>query len=593
MSNKFLNPSGDTDLSDVIARVNSNTEAIQDHVGDLTNPHDTSTNNIQGNNSPPLNSDDVVEGATNKYLVQPFNTQFDMGGNDIINVSTIGNNGQIALANTTSPPGTGSVLVLDPTAAPTIGPVLQSGAGKDINILSDADCDIKNVNAGYNIRLFGDIIELKNQAETSYLTLDTTEITSFKDMNMNNNIITNVNEVNSTSTLLLGNSANNDGVAINSNVTTGVTAFADTGKKVALIADGGNNIVNIQPTQTEFINNIDMNNNDIINVTRIEGNTGQDMVLYSDDGITVAARDPMIINALDGDGIICQTSSNTRMVITSTEVDVREPINMNNNNIDNVNRITGNGCVLDFDGSNALVLSGIGSFLSTGNATFGSTNGNVSFRTTGLNPAVLLSTGGNAIFYNGINLQSGDITDVGSINGLSPIGGNLSGTSNSALLTASTTETSIMPLTFVGSKQVPADTFQQGDCFSATLAGSFGSANGDDLTIRLKGGATGTTLLSSEVVPLSASSASSFELKIEFSVRQTGAAGVAELVTNYVFTYNQSGGGGAFVGERNCEINTTTFDTTILNQLDITAEFSSANASNSIQTFLSNLHKIY
>ena len=39
--------------------------------------------------------------------------------------------------------------------------------------------------------------------------------------------------------------------------------------------------------------------------------------------------------------------------------------------------------------------------------------------------------------------------------------------------------------------------------------------------------------------------------------------------------------------------NSTTFDTTILNQLDITAQFSSANANNSIQTFLSSLHKIY
>ena len=82
--------------------------------------------------------------------------------------------------------------------------------------------------------------------------------------------------------------------------------------------------------------NLNMNDNDIVNVTRIEGNTGQDMVLYSDDGITIAARDPMIINALDGDGIVCQTSSNTRMVITSAEIDMRLPINMNTNLINNV-----------------------------------------------------------------------------------------------------------------------------------------------------------------------------------------------------------------------------------------------------------------
>jgi hypothetical protein len=220
MSNKFLNPSGETDLSDVIARVNSNTEAIQDHVADLANPHITSTDNIDGNNSPPLNSDDVVEGATNKYLVQPFNTQFDMGGNDIINVSTLANDGQIALSNTTLPPGTGSVLVLDPTAAPTIGPVLQSGTGKDINIISDADCDIKNANAGDNVRLFGDGIQLKDQAGTNYLTLDATDITSFKDLNMNANDITNVGNLlgqGVLTTLNIGTSTVSEGIDIKGN----------------------------------------------------------------------------------------------------------------------------------------------------------------------------------------------------------------------------------------------------------------------------------------------------------------------------------------------------------------------------------------
>jgi len=285
----------------------------------------------------------------------------------------------------------------------------------------------------------------------------------------------------------------------------------------AFIQQGATNIAEFTPTLNSSFQDLDMNNNDIINVTRIEGNTGQDMVLYSDDGITIAARDPLVINALDGDGLSVQTSSVSRMLITSAEIDVRRLLNMNSYAIEN----------------------------------------------------------------------------AGSINGLSVIGGNSAGTSNSALLTASTTETSILPLTFIGNRQVPADAFQQGDSFSATLAGSFGSQNGDDITIRLKGGATATTLLSSVVVPLNSSSASSFELDIQFSIRQTGAAGVAELVTNYAFTYNQSGGGGAFVGERNCEINTTTFDTTILNQLDITAQFSSANANNTIQTFMSNLHKIY
>ena len=186
MSNKFLNPSGETDLSDVIARVNGNTEAIQDHVGDLANPHTTSTDNIQGNNSPPLNSDDIQEGATNKFLVQPFVGNFDMGGNQIINATAVGNPaGQIVVA------GSSTAVIIDPS--PTLGILAQTGANQDINLISSADFDIKNLNVNDNIRLFGDGIQLKDQAGTNYLTLDATEITSFKDINMNTNDITNAN----------------------------------------------------------------------------------------------------------------------------------------------------------------------------------------------------------------------------------------------------------------------------------------------------------------------------------------------------------------------------------------------------------------
>ncbi len=197
MSNKFLNPGGgDTDLSEIFARVNSNTEAIQDHVADATNPHTTSTDNIQGNNSPPLNSDDVIEGATNRYLVQPFVGNFDMGGNQILNTTAVGNpSGQMILA------GNSTALIIDPS--PTLGLLAQTGANQDINLISSADFDIKNLNAGDNIRLFGDGIQLKDQAGVNYLTLDATEITSFEDFNMNNNDITNVNVLQSSTVVNL------------------------------------------------------------------------------------------------------------------------------------------------------------------------------------------------------------------------------------------------------------------------------------------------------------------------------------------------------------------------------------------------------
>jgi hypothetical protein len=132
MSNKFLNPSGETDLSDVIARVNGNTEAIQTHVEDLANPHTTSTDNIQGTNSPPLNSDDVVEGVTNKFLVQPFTGDFDMGGFQIINATAVGNPaGQTAIG------GASSVTVYDPTVALSTGVLTQTFGGKSVETIAD------------------------------------------------------------------------------------------------------------------------------------------------------------------------------------------------------------------------------------------------------------------------------------------------------------------------------------------------------------------------------------------------------------------------------------------------------------------------
>jgi len=191
----------------------------------------------------------------------------------------------------------------------------------------------------------------------------------------------------------------------------------------------------------------------------------------------------------------------------------------------------------------------------------------------------------------GGNISSSSVTTA-SINNLTPFGGLSSGTSNSAILTASTAEQSISSATFVGNRQSPANSFQVGDAFVAVLAGNFASANGDTITLRLKGGSGSTTVLSEIIVPLNSSSATFFELEINFVIRAVGSAGVADIVANYDFSYNQSSGGN-FQGERKCEVNNTTFDTTILNELDITAQFSSNSGNNSIETLLSTLGKTY
>ena len=191
-----------------------------------------------------------------------------------------------------------------------------------------------------------------------------------------------------------------------------------------------------------------------------------------------------------------------------------------------------------------------------------------------------------------LDLNQNGVVNVGSINGLTPQGGLSAGTSNSAILTASTAEQSILSATFVGSRTAPANTFGVGDSFVAVLAGNFSAANGDTLTLRLKGGPLGATVLSSIVVPLNNATGTYFELEIDFVVRSLGAAGVGDIVANYDFSYNQASGGN-FQGERKCEVNNTNFDTTVDNVLDITAQFSSTSANNSIETLLSALVKVY
>jgi len=236
-----------------------------------------------------------------------------------------------------------------------------------------------------------------------------------------------------------------------------------------------------------------------------------------------------------------------------------------------------------------------GMLINTGPLTIRNTDAtnNLSIQKDNGGDIVLDNTSGVVLIQNSnLDMNNNGIDNVSTINSLTPVGGLSSGTSNSAILTASTAEQSILANTFVGSRQADANTFKQGDAYTATLAGNFSSNNGDTLTLRLKGGATGTTILSSIVVPLNASSGVFFELEINFVVRQIGTAGVADLAVNYDFSYNQSAGGN-FQGERKCEFNNVSFDSTIINQLDITAQFSSTNANNSIETILSTLGKTY
>jgi hypothetical protein len=93
---------------------------------------------------------------------------------------------------------------------------------------------------------------------------------------------------------------------------------------------------------------------------------------------------------------------------------------------------------------------------------------------------------------------------------------------------------------------------------------------------------TGAVILSAHTVSLENSTSQVCEIDIDFTIRQIGGPTTAEMMTSGKFTYNRNVGN-EFVGQHSLTLNNTTFDTTISNTLDVTAQFSSSSASNSIQ----------
>ena len=179
-----------------------------------------------------------------------------------------------------------------------------------------------------------------------------------------------------------------------------------------------------------------------------------------------------------------------------------------------------------------------------------------------------------------LNMRNKEIYNVSAINGLTPIGGVVMSTSDAQPISATTTQTSLFAgatLTPLGGLTVPANTFTISS-YHFNMAGNVSTNNGDVLTLSLYNGG----LLASLVVDLTGSTNEFFELEADFSIRSIGGIGSARISTNFDFTYSDSGAT-AWRGSRNCTVNTTTFDTTVSNTLDVRAQWSSASAANSIQ----------
>jgi hypothetical protein len=442
---------------------------------------------------------------------------------------------------------------------------------------------------------------------------------------------------------------------------------------------GLNNIV-VKDLNTTFEKNIDMNQNQIDNCLVINNQAGQPLNLIGGSNVSAVILDAtptqgVIIGSnvgastdITGDtslSLRCNAGSIDlfpstlmsviigglpRFAVDSTEVNLGNTLNMNNNNINNVlninsatninlnptglvdcngdidmssNRIIGVPEIVG-DGTNMTIRNGSGISILLDQATnkVALLNNNLDMNSNNIDNANIISSSGNltlnaggsgqsiqmdgsfiTLFQGGgsfvptftpssFDMNNGGINNVSSINGYSSVGGVFAGTSDSLTLTASTAEQSILPTTFVGGLTVPANGFNIGDSFHLVLAGDFGSQNGDTINIRLYGGATSTIVLADLAVPLVSSSSVSFEVEVDFQLRNIGGAGVADICSNFDFTYN-GGAGGAFRGERGVFQNNTTFSTLTNNVLLVTAQFSSNNANNSIKTSVSKLSKTF
>jgi hypothetical protein len=162
-------------------------------------------------------------------------------------------------------------------------------------------------------------------------------------------------------------------------------------------------------------------------------------------------------------------------------------------------------------------------------------------------------------------------------------------TANSTIITATTSELTLID-GGVGTLSVPANGFQVGDSFRVEMGGVMSAQNNNTIRIRLKSGSI--NLGDSGPLTMPSITNQVFMLSVTFTIRAIGAAGVASIVSLAQFHILKLASG-TQQGFAWNTVNSTTFDTTIGNTLNITAQWSSNNANNSIYSDIFTLSKTY
>jgi hypothetical protein len=171
----------------------------------------------------------------------------------------------------------------------------------------------------------------------------------------------------------------------------------------------------------------------------------------------------------------------------------------------------------------------------------------------------------------------------------SVVSGLFAQTANSATITATTSELTLID-GGVGSLSVPANGFAVGDSFRVDMGGVMSAQNNNTIRIRLKAGSV--NLGDSGPLTMPSITNQVWMLSVNFTIRSIGAAGTASIVALAQFHILKLASG-TQEGFAWNTVNSTTFDTTISNTLNITAQFSSNNANNSIYSDIFTLNKTY
>jgi hypothetical protein len=185
----------------------------------------------------------------------------------------------------------------------------------------------------------------------------------------------------------------------------------------------------------------------------------------------------------------------------------------------------------------------------------------------------------------------GNILDIFSLGLNSPgaVYGLFAQTANSTPITNTTTETTLLN-GGIGTLSVPANGFKVGDSFRADLGGEVSTNNNHTLQIRVKSGSV--ILADSGIQTLPTITNDVWSLSVNFTIRALGGAGVGSIVTLGNFL-NIKSSNGVSEGFAFNTVNSTTFNTTISNTLDITAQWGQISASDNIFTDTFVLNKIF